>query len=81
MIKNYLEELYGVKVNAVNTMIYQGKPKNRIQRSPDWKKAIVTLNEPFTYPKVERPVPKPPKTPTGASTAGSPVQDTATATT
>ena len=45
-----IEKIYGVKVKAVNTMNYSGKPK-RAGRSPvvghrsDWKKAVVTLSE------------------------------------
>ena len=51
-IKNSVEELYGVKVADVNTMIYKGKPKSRYTKSgvikgrtSDFKKAIVTLAE------------------------------------
>ena len=44
------EELFKVKVAAVNVMMYSGKPK-RAGRSPivgrraNWKKAVVTLAE------------------------------------
>ncbi|PKM83851.1 MAG: 50S ribosomal protein L23 [Firmicutes bacterium HGW-Firmicutes-13] len=45
-IKRALEEIFGIKVKAVNTMKVKGKPKrmgiHRGYRS-DWKKAIVTL--------------------------------------
>ncbi|HKL08717.1 MAG TPA: 50S ribosomal protein L23 [Bacteroidales bacterium] len=51
-IKNAVEEMYGVSVEAVNTMRYLGKEKSRytksgiIQgRSKSFKKAIVTLVE------------------------------------
>ena len=51
-IKNAVEELYGVSVNSVNTMIYRGKSKSRYTRSgvisgktKSYKKAIVTLVE------------------------------------
>ena len=51
-IKHSVEELYGVKVAAVNTMIIKGKPKSRYTKSgvikgytSDYKKAIVTLAE------------------------------------
>ncbi|MGQ9780587.1 MAG: 50S ribosomal protein L23 [Bacillota bacterium] len=45
-IKQAVEEIFKVKVVAVNTMRMQGKIK-RLGRSegkrPDWKKAVVTL--------------------------------------
>ena len=51
-IKKAVEELYGVKVTAVNTMNYVGKSKSRYTKSgvitgkaSDTKKAIVTLAE------------------------------------
>ena len=51
-IKNEVEELYGVKVVAVNTIKYAGKNKSRYTRSGmikgrtnAFKKAIVTLQE------------------------------------
>ncbi|MFO7844145.1 MAG: 50S ribosomal protein L23 [Bacteroidales bacterium] len=51
-IKNAVEDMYGVSVEAVNTMRYLGKEKSRytksgiIQgRSKSFKKAIVTLVE------------------------------------
>ncbi len=47
-----VEELYGVKVQEVNTMIYGGKAKSRFTKSgvlsgrtPSVKKAIITLAE------------------------------------
>lgn len=48
-IKHAIEEIFGVKVKAVNTANYQGK-KKRLGRypygyKPRWKKAIVTLAE------------------------------------
>lgn len=50
MIKAAVQELFNVKVKAVNTMIVKGKSKNRRTRqgvtsgrTTDWKKAIVTL--------------------------------------
>jgi large subunit ribosomal protein L23 len=49
-IKDAVEELYGVKVADVNTMIYKGKPKSRYTKSGvikgrtgEFKKAVVTL--------------------------------------
>ena len=51
-IKSLVEDLYGVKVVSVNTMIYRGKRKNRYTkgglikgRTNSFKKAIVTLAE------------------------------------
>jgi large subunit ribosomal protein L23 len=45
-IRKAVEKLLGVKVTAVNTLIYRGKTK-RMGRSsgrrPNWKKAVVTL--------------------------------------
>jgi len=49
-IKKAVEDLYGVTVEAVNTMRYGGKKKSRFTKSgvitgkaPSFKKAIVTL--------------------------------------
>lgn len=47
-IKNAVEELYKVKVKTVNTIISSGKLKRvryQLGRTPDSKKAIVTLKE------------------------------------
>jgi len=51
-IKKAVEDMYGVNVLAVNTMIYAGKSKSRYTRtgiikgnSKSFKKAIVTLAE------------------------------------
>ncbi len=47
-VKRAIEEIYKVKVDKVNTLSVHGKLK-RLGRSPgktpDWKKAIVTLKE------------------------------------
>ncbi|HHY29103.1 MAG TPA: 50S ribosomal protein L23 [Syntrophaceticus sp.] len=47
-IKNAIEEIFNVKVTAVNTMTVRGK-KKRVGRyeglTPTRKKAVVTLNE------------------------------------
>jgi len=47
-IKKAIEEIYKVKVKDVNTAIFRGKNK-RVRfaegRTPDWKKAVVTLKE------------------------------------
>ena len=49
-IKKEIEKIYGVTVQAVNTMIYQGRAKSRYTkarvvsgRTPSFKKAIVTV--------------------------------------
>ena len=51
-IKDAVEKLYNVKVEAVNTMNYQGKMKSRYTKSgvvtgrrAAFKKAVVTLKE------------------------------------
>jgi large subunit ribosomal protein L23 len=47
-IKRAVEEIYKVKVRDVNTCIFQGKLKRvryQLGRTPDVKKAIVTLKE------------------------------------
>jgi large subunit ribosomal protein L23 len=51
-IKKAVEEMYGVNVVAVNTMVYAGKNKSRYTRTgiingrtKSFKKAIVTLAE------------------------------------
>lgn len=47
-IKSAVEQLFGVKVEKVNTISVKGR-KKRMGRfegyKPDWKKAIVTLKE------------------------------------
>ena len=45
-IKQAVEDLYKVKVNSVNTQVMPGKLKrvrHQLGRTPDWKKAVVTL--------------------------------------
>ena len=47
-IKHAVEELYKVKVRDVNTVIYPGKLKRvryQLGKTPDFKRAIVTLKE------------------------------------
>ncbi len=51
-IKNAVEQIYGVKVESVNTANYSGKRKSRYTKSgvvsgktPAYKKAFVTLSE------------------------------------
>lgn len=50
-IKNAVEKLFNVKVHKVNTINYEGKKKRtrsfRYGKRPDWKRAIVTLQEGF----------------------------------
>ena len=45
-IKKAVEEIYKVKVKSVNTLTMRGK-KKRVRfiegKTPDWKKAVVTL--------------------------------------
>ena len=46
-IKNAVEKLFEVKVLKVNTMNVNGKKKRvryQIGKTPDWKKAIVTID-------------------------------------
>ncbi len=47
-IKNAIEQIFGVKVEKVNTMNMTGKKKRmgaNVGRRPHWKKAIVKLTE------------------------------------
>ena len=47
-IKSAVEDIYKVKVGKVNTMIVPGKWRRvrfKPGKTPDWKKAIVTLHE------------------------------------
>ncbi len=47
-IRDAVEQLFKVKVLAVNTMNYSGKRRRRGRIEgwrPDWKKAVVTLRE------------------------------------
>ena len=47
-IRHAIEELFGVKVTEVNTLVQRGKVKRigrREAKRPNWKKAIVTLRE------------------------------------
>ena len=51
-IKKAVEDIYGVKVVSVNTMVYAGKVKSRFTKSGvitgrlnAYKKAVVTLSE------------------------------------
>jgi len=47
-IKSALEEIYKVKIDSVNTIMMRGKNKRVryvVGKTPDWKKAIVTLKE------------------------------------
>lgn len=51
-IKKEIEKMYGVKVENINTMVYQGKRKTRYTKSrvlegrtDAFKKAIVTVAE------------------------------------
>ena len=47
-IKSAVEHIYKVKVDCVNTISMRGKTKRvryAVGKTPDWKKAIVTLKE------------------------------------
>ena len=47
-IKNAIQDIYKVKVGKVNTVSMRGKSKRvryAVGKTPDWKKAIVTLKE------------------------------------
>ncbi len=51
-IKGAIEQMYGVNILAINTMVVSGKAKSRYTkagfvsgRSPKYKKAIVTLKD------------------------------------
>lgn len=47
-IKKAVEDIYKVKVDGVNTIMMRGKSKRvryAVGKTPDWKKAIVTLKE------------------------------------
>ena len=47
-VKNAVEEIYKVKVRSVNTIMSRGKQRRvryQIGKTPDWKKAVVTLKE------------------------------------
>jgi large subunit ribosomal protein L23 len=45
-IRDAVEQLFGVKVTEVNTLVQRGKSKRmgrRTAQRPNWKKAVVTL--------------------------------------
>lgn len=46
-IRHAIERIYGVRVEKVNTLNVKGKPKRQTRfhagRTPQWKKAVVTL--------------------------------------
>lgn len=51
-IRKAIEEMYGVSIEAINTMVYAGKTKSRntkggivVGRTDSFKKAIVTLKD------------------------------------
>ncbi|HHY46714.1 MAG TPA: 50S ribosomal protein L23 [Firmicutes bacterium] len=55
-IKRAIEEIFRVKVKDVNTATVRGKTKRMgrfVGKTPDWKKAIVTLEENYTIPLFE----------------------------
>ena len=47
-IKTAVESLFSVKVTHVNTLVQRGKPRRMgraMEKRPNWKKAVVTLEE------------------------------------
>jgi large subunit ribosomal protein L23 len=47
-IKSAVESLFSVKVAHVNTLVQRGKPRRMgraLEKRPNWKKAVVTLEE------------------------------------
>ena len=47
-IRKAVESIYKVKVSSVNTQVVMGKNKRvraQVGRTPDWKKAVVTLKQ------------------------------------
>ena len=47
-IKTAVESLFSVKVTHVNTLVQRGKPRRMgraLEKRPNWKKAVVTLEE------------------------------------
>ena len=47
-IKKAVEDIYKTKVDGVNTIMMRGKSKRvryAVGKTPDWKKAVVTLKE------------------------------------
>lgn len=58
-IKQYLEKIYGVKVNNIMVFNFLGYTKRsprtpwRKIKTPAWKKAIVEIDEPFQFPEYE----------------------------
>jgi large subunit ribosomal protein L23 len=47
-IKTAVESLFSVKVAHVNTLVQRGKPRRMgraMEKRPNWKKAVVTLEE------------------------------------
>ena len=47
-IKSAVETMFSVKVANVNTLVQRGKPRRmgrELEKRPNWKKAVVTLEE------------------------------------
>jgi ribosomal protein L23 len=61
-IKEYLTKLYGFSIKKVNTMIVEGKRKKLgkpfLSQLPDWKKAIVYLQNPIAKAEAPAGAPK-----------------------
>ena len=58
-IKDYLSRLYNINITDVRTMNYLGKVKKdengRVQKRPDFKKAIITMDHDFVFPDAPDP--------------------------
>eukprot|EP00128_Syssomonas_multiformis_P012680 Colp12_sorted_trinity150504_noHs@34218 len=54
-IRNYLQDIYKVRVINVNTLIQLGKTKRNFRgvqvKAPDFKKAYVSLDTKFSFPE------------------------------
>jgi large subunit ribosomal protein L23 len=53
-IQQYLENLYGVTVKRICIFNFLGRTSRKgvkLIKKPDWKKAIVCMNEPYLWPK------------------------------
>ena len=56
LVKEAVEKLFGVKVDKINIMTVNGKPKRRgvfTGRTRSWKKAVVTLVQGYRIKELE----------------------------
>lgn len=53
-IKDYLSKLYNITITDVRTMNYLGKTKKKVNgrsyKTPDFKKAVITMDQDFIFP-------------------------------